>query len=196
MKMVREYRMTSRADSATATAASILGATKDLFATEPVADITLADIAARAGVTVQTVLRRFGDKNSLFAAAIEHFAGEVAAQRGHIESDDLDDIVAKLCAHYDEYGPMTLKLLAEELTTPAARDVVAVGRTYHRSWCEAAFAGTLARTSATNRDRRLAQLMAICDLRTWEMLSINAGLSRAQVRQAMHELLTPLVTKG
>jgi AcrR family transcriptional regulator len=33
----------------------------------PLAQITLADVAERAGVTVQTVIRRFGDKEALFA---------------------------------------------------------------------------------------------------------------------------------
>jgi len=44
--------------------------------------ITLADVADRAGVTVQTVLRRFGDKDSLFATAVARFFEEVRAQRG------------------------------------------------------------------------------------------------------------------
>jgi AcrR family transcriptional regulator len=196
MKMARAYQMTARAESAERTAASILSATKELFATKAVADITLADIAARAGVTVQTVLRRFGDKDSLFAAAIAHFTAEVDARRGRVKPDDPDEILAVLCAHYEDYGPMTIKLLAEELTTSAARDAVSAGRRYHRSWCETVFAGTLARVSGTQRDRRLAQLMAICDLRTWEMLRITANLSHEQVEVALREMLAPLVAKG
>ncbi|HZQ31954.1 MAG TPA: hypothetical protein VFB19_09480 [Mycobacterium sp.] len=39
-------------------------------------------MADRAGVTVQTVLRRFGDKDSLFATAVARFFEEVRAQRG------------------------------------------------------------------------------------------------------------------
>lgn len=196
MKVVRSYQMTARAESAERTANAILGATKELFTTKAVADITLADIAARAGVTTQTVLRRFGDKDSLFAAAITHFTAEVDARRGRVKPDDPEDIAAVLCAHYEDYGPMAIKLLAEELTTPAARDVTSAGRRYHRSWCETVFAGTLARVSGSERDRRLAQLMAICDLRTWETLRVTANLSREQVEQALRELLVPLMTKG
>jgi AcrR family transcriptional regulator len=192
---VRSYQMTSRAESAERTAREILCATRELFTTKAVADITLADIAALAGVTVQTVLRRFGDKDSLFAAAITHFTAEVEAGRGQAMPDDPDDIAAVLCAHYEDYGPMTVKLLAEELTTPAARDAVTVGRRYHRAWCETVFAGTLARVSGTEHGRRLAQLMAICDLRTWEMLRITADLSCEQVELALREMLVPLMTK-
>jgi AcrR family transcriptional regulator len=187
--------MTARAQSAERTATAILNATKELFTTEAIAGITLADIAARAGVTVQTVLRRFGDKDSLFAAAIAHFAEEVAARRGQAKPDDVDDITAVLCAHYDDYGPMMLKLLAEELTTPAARDAVSAGRRYHHAWTQTAFVGTLARVSGIERDRKLAQLMAICDLRTWEMLRITANLNQAEALLALREMLIPLTAK-
>lgn len=196
MKYARPYRMTARAESAERTAAAILDATKDLFTAQAVADITLADIAARAGVTTQTVLRRFGDKDALFAAAIAHFTAEVDGQRGRVEPDDLNGIVTALYAHYEDYGPMTLKLLSEEFSTPAARDAVAAGRRYHRSWCSTVFAGTLARFAGIDNDRRLAQLMAVCDLRTWEMLRLTAGLSRRQAELALREMLTPLTAKG
>ena len=54
MKEVRLYRMAARAAAAAETADNILAATKHLLADGPAADITLADIAARSGVTVQT----------------------------------------------------------------------------------------------------------------------------------------------
>ncbi|MDT5309345.1 MAG: hypothetical protein QOE48_5047, partial [Mycobacterium sp.] len=62
MKVARPYDMTTRAAAAAQTADRIVNATKKLFAEKAIADITLADIADRAGVTVQTILRRFGDK--------------------------------------------------------------------------------------------------------------------------------------
>jgi AcrR family transcriptional regulator len=60
--------MTARAVTTARTATAILEATWELFEDKPFAEITLADIAARSGVTTQTVLRRFGDKDAVFAA--------------------------------------------------------------------------------------------------------------------------------
>jgi aerobic-type carbon monoxide dehydrogenase small subunit (CoxS/CutS family) len=58
----RPYRMTARAASAAQTATAILDASWELFEENVIADITLADIAARSGVTTQTVLRRFATR--------------------------------------------------------------------------------------------------------------------------------------
>jgi AcrR family transcriptional regulator len=45
-----------------------------LFEDRAIADIALADIAARSGVTAETVLRRFGDKDAVFAAMFDKLA--------------------------------------------------------------------------------------------------------------------------
>jgi AcrR family transcriptional regulator len=187
--------MTARAASTARTAERIVDATRALFADSVIAEITLADVAAHAGVTVQTVLRRFGDKDSLFATAVVRFFEEVRAQREQAVPNYLDDIVANLVEHYEDWGPMTLKMLAQEAAAPAIRDALAAGKDYHRDWCEAVFADALANLTRADRKRRLAQLVSICDLRTWEALRLRSGLSRAQTQRALREMLEPL-TKG
>jgi len=57
-------------------------ATQDLFAEQAIADTTLADIADRSGVTVQTILRRFGVKSAVFAEAIAPVGAEVQDSAG------------------------------------------------------------------------------------------------------------------
>lgn len=195
MKYSRAYHMTNRAAAAAQTAGNILNATRDLLAEKTFAEITLADIAARSGVTVQTVLRRFGDKDSVFAAAAAHFADEVHAQRGKAVPNNLADIVRTLVRHYEDWGRVMLKLLGEQASAPAVGDAVAAAKRYHRHWCETMFCDALAGLSKADRSRRLAQLVAICDLRTWELLRIDAGLSRTATATALHEMLEPLMTK-
>src|SRR6185369_17488231 len=146
----------------------------------------------RSGVTVQTVLRRFGDKNAVFAAAVAHYGAEVQAHRGQAVPNDLDDLLANLVEHYEEYGRLMLKLLGEAAASPAIRAGVDAGRDYHHRWCERVFAATLDPLTRSERIRRLAQLVAICDVRTWEVLRINSGLSRPQTQLALREMLTPL----
>lgn len=187
--------MTARADSTARTAERILQATRDLFARKVIAEITLGDIAAEAGVTVQTVLRRFGDKDGVFAAGFERFAEEVFAQRGDAVPNVLDDVLDNLTEHYETWGPLMLKMLGEEASTPAVQATLAAGRDYHRRWCETVFSDALAALPQARRHRRLAQLVAICDLRTWEMLRLTSGLNAADTRLAMSEMLTPLIAK-
>ncbi len=187
--------MTARAASAARTAEAILTATMALFEDKPIADITLADIAARAGVTVQTVLRRFGDKDGVFDAAVEQFAGEVFAQRGAAVGLGTRDAVANLVDHYERWAPLMLKMLAEEPHTPGVRATLDAGRQYHRSWCRDVFADALEGLPAAQRARRLAQFYCVCDLRSWENLRLHSGLSRAQTELAIYELALPLLTK-
>jgi AcrR family transcriptional regulator len=196
MKRARPYTMTARAESAARTGERIVAATKELFVEKVIAEITLADIAARSGVTVQTILRRFGDKDSVFASAIAHFSDEVDAQRSQALPNALDDVIANLIEHYEEWGPVMLKMLAEEFASPAIEEKVAGGKAYHRTWCETMFSDSLTNLSKADRARRLAQLVAVCDIRTWELLRISSALSRNQTRRALREMLEPLIAKG
>ena len=139
----RGYQMTTRAESTARTADAILDATVAAFRDQPIADITLAEVAERAGVTVQTVLRRFGDKDSVFAAAIERFAHEVFQQRGAAVGLSLPAAVGNLGEHYEQWAPLMLKMLAEEPTTPSLHATLDTGRRYHLSWCEGVFAAAL-----------------------------------------------------
>jgi AcrR family transcriptional regulator len=194
MKMAtRPYRMTTRAATAAETAEKIVEATKRLFAENVIAEITLADIAKRSGVTVQTILRRFGDKDGVFAEAISRFGAEILSQRGQAISNDLDDLLTNLVEHYETHGRLVLKMLAEELTTPVIQPTLASGRRYHRRWCETVFVATLEPLAGGDKDRRRAQLIAICDVQMWEVLRIRQGLSRQQTQAALHEMLEPFI---
>ena len=176
----RPYRMTARAASAAQTATAILDASWELFADSVIADITLADIAARSGVTTQTVLRRFGDKEAVFAAMFDKLGTEVLARREQAQPNVIDDIVTKLVDSYEVTGQIELKMLAEEATTPAVHGILDVGRKYHREWCMTVFSDALAGLPKSHRDRRLAQLVAICDLRTWEILRMSSRSADAR----------------
>jgi len=187
--------MTARAAAAAETADKIIAATQQLFTAHLIAEITLADIAQRSGVTVQTILRRFGDKDTVFAEAISRLGTDIVTQRGRAIPNELDDLVENLVEHYETHGRLLLKMLAEEITTPAIQSVLASGRDYHRRWCETVFAATLEPLTGPERKRRLAQLIAICDLRTWEVLRIRMRLSRNDTRATLREMLQPLIKK-
>jgi hypothetical protein len=72
--------------------------------------------------------------------------------------------------------------------------MTAEGRVAHREWCARVFAPYLAPLRGADRTRRLAQLVAVCDVYTWKLLRRDAGLSQRQVVTALVELLEPLTT--
>jgi AcrR family transcriptional regulator len=188
----RPYRMSSRAEAAAATGERILDATEALFLAGPVDRMTLEAIAARAAVTVQTVIRRYGSKDGLIEAAAERAAERVRRQRAEAPIGDVAGAVTNLLDHYEAMGEHSLRLLAEEDASPTMREIAANGRDLHRRWVERTFAPQLAGRRGAGRARRMAQNSAITDVYTWKLLRRDAGLSRAQVEQAVRELIEGL----
>jgi AcrR family transcriptional regulator len=189
----RPYRMVARAESTAATGERILDAAVELFWERPREEITLEEVARRAGVTVQTVIRRFGGGDGLFAAAAEREAERVRDQRARAPVGDAAGAVRVLMDHYESLGDRVMKLLAEEERVPGLRAVVDRGRFLHREWCARVFAPALEGRAGVQRSRRLAQLVAICDVYNWKLLRRDAGLSRRQTELALVELLEPLL---
>ena len=193
MKTGRAYVMTERARSTEETGERILEATLALFVQVPYSQLTLRAVAEHAGVTVQTVIRRYGDKEGLVAAAAARFDAVIGQSR-EAAVGDVVGAVEHLVAGYEASGPHLLRLLAEEDTSPLLADIAAHGRTRHREWCTRVFAPFLTGLRGADRTRRMAQLVAVCDVYTWKLLRVDAGLSQRQVAVALLELLGPLTT--
>ena len=186
--------MRARAAAAAETADRILDAVERLFWEMPSGEPTLEAIAGAAGVSVQTVIRRFGGREGAEAAAFARAAGRVAEQRGERARENLAGAVTILVDHYDALGDGVVRMLAAERLRPFVAEVAANGRRMHEAWCEQVFAPTLDRLTGVARARRLAQLMAVCDVGTWKVLRRDRNLSRKQVELALLELLEPLTS--
>ncbi|HKA09051.1 MAG TPA: helix-turn-helix domain-containing protein [Candidatus Dormibacteraeota bacterium] len=185
--------MLARAEAAAATADRILDVAIELFWERPTDQISLDEVARRAGVSVQTVIRRFGGRDGLFAAASEREAERVRRQRDEAPVGDVAAAVKVLVEHYETMGDRVLRLLAEEDRVPGLRAIADQGRVLHRVWCERVFAPALLRLDGPGRERRLAQVVAICDVYTWKLLRRQSALSRGQTELAVVELLEPLL---
>src|SRR5690242_3415503 len=100
----RAYRMTLRAASTERTTARIFDAAAALFAELPFADVTVQAVADRAGVSLQTVLRKFGSKEALFEAAAKSMSNAVRASRAPEVGGDVRAAIEKLVASYEDMG--------------------------------------------------------------------------------------------
>ncbi len=191
----RSYRGHVQAEVRDRTRQRIVEATIALYSEAWIDQITLEQVAQRAGVTVQTVLRHFGSKEALIGAAGRQANDAERARRGDITVSDIDGAIAYLVDHYESKGDQVLRGLAQEDRHPAVAALMEEGREGHRAWVAHVFRTYLEQRTGTDRERLFAQLVTICDVYTWKLLRRQAGLSREQTALAMHEILRPLLTE-
>lgn len=188
----RPYRMRARADSAAATGERILDAAELAFFEGDGEEPTLADVAGRSGVSVQTVLRRFGSREGLLVAAIARVASNVGAQRGAAPVGDTAGAVRNLVDHYEELGDKVLRMLDESSRNETILRLTQMGFAYHREWCKRVFAPTLEALDPPVRAIRTAQLVAVTDVHMWKLLRRDQRLGRERAERAMLGMVEPL----
>ena len=186
----RPYRMRARAEAAAETRGRIMRAVLDLHVERFHDQITLEDVARRAGVTVQTVLRHFGSREQLVAAAAEQATSEVLAQRNAAPVGDVSGAVENLLEHYESWGRTALRLLAQEERVPQLRMIADGGRAAHYAWVERTFGPFLGETS----DPLLRpKLIALTDVFTWKLLRLDLGLDRTETASALASMIRAVV---
>lgn len=191
MKTTRRYTMTARAESVEQTRSRILEAATTLSETRPVSEITLENVAVAAGVSVQTLLRRFGNRAGLVEAVRQHALAVVAEER-RTPVGDVDAAVRSVLAHYERRGDAVVLMLAEEHVDAATRQVVESGRRFHRTWVTEAFGPFL--PAAEDERAELVDLLAVAtDVYTWKQLRRDRGLSPAATEQRVRALVRALL---
>jgi len=185
----RPYRMEARAAAAGATRERIVDVAYEQFMDHWYDEVTLRDLARRAGVALQTVVNHFGTKENVFIAVSERFSARIAELRGEARPDDVKGAAAALVADYEVTGDAGMRALALEERVPVVADALAGGRRTHRAWVERTFPALLSGLRGARRRRALAELLAVTDVLTWKMLRRDQGLGRAQTEEAIRELL-------
>ena len=185
--------MQARAAAAERATEQILDAAEELFWENPARSVTLGAVAKRAGVSVHSIIRRFGGQEGMLDAAARRSRDRTSLQRDDAVPGDVTSVVAALVDHYELMGDRVLGMLALETRTPALKEMADMGRQMHAEWCERFFAPALAKRRGAESRRLLVQLVAICDVYTWMILRRQHRLSRRQTELALIEMLEPLV---
>jgi AcrR family transcriptional regulator len=186
----RRYRMVARAEAAAATRQRLLEAAWRHFSDRPFDGVRLADVAADAGVSVQTLLAHFGSKEALFVAAWGWRVAPEGARRDSAPAGDVRTAVRVLYDSYDRDGDAVLRLLAQEERIPAVHEMADAGRRWHRGWVERTFEPFLSGSSGAARERRLVKLVVATDLLVWKLLRREMGLGRAAAERIVTEMVT------
>jgi AcrR family transcriptional regulator len=194
MNSTRRYVMRARAESTGQTRTRITRAAVDLCQDTMSLDFGLAEVAERAGVSVQTVLRHFGSREGLLEAG-QRLAEEEVIQERRAPAGDAATAVRVITGHYERAGDWSLAMLAREGRDEGARRVTDRGRRLHRDWVKTVFAPQLAQ--APGDAGALTDLLVVAtDVYTWKLLRRDRKLTRAQVERRLLRLITAITGAG
>ncbi len=186
------YRMGARAEAAEITVRRVLDVAVRLFTDYPYDDVSLERVAAEAGVTKRTVLRRFGSKEALFGEAMTVAREEMIAHRQEAPIGDVAGAVANVVGQYERWGTNRLRLLEQEDRIPLIAEWVKGGREWHWGWVERVWGPQLKGHRGAERRRRHAALVVLTDVYTWRILRLDLGLSRADTERTLVDLINGL----
>jgi len=189
MKTRRPYSLGARAASSEARQRRILETVVELLKTRFRSEIRLEDVAAGAGVTVQTVLNLFGSRSSLLDQALAVWLGELRATRLRADPGDVEGAIAALVDHYEQFGDLVLRNLAEQ----ADLEVIATGRAGHRQWVQRQFASHMGSLSEKARRTLVDKLVCVCDVYTWKLLRRDMSRSRPETEATILSMVKAII---
>ncbi|GAB3278600.1 hypothetical protein GCM10027589_04740 [Actinocorallia lasiicapitis] len=179
--------MGSRAVAVEVTRLRVMQAAATLWARHWHDEVTLQDIAREAGVSVQTVVNRFGGKDGL-AEAVSDWIAEQTLDARQAPVGDVPAIVAVLFDDYESHPEANVLWIAQMDRVPLAKRAAAHARREHRAWLERVFADRLPGQGPA-RAHALNLHYAATDVYLWKLWRLDLGLPREDAERAMHDLL-------
>jgi AcrR family transcriptional regulator len=192
----RPYKQVARAQSRQRTREALLDAAIEEFTQGHWEKVSLEAVAARAGVTKQTLLRHFGSKDGLLLQALANSGAEMLEQRWSAPRGDVEGAVDNVLDHYEAWGERSLRVGAWlQSGPPPLANISQMARQLHYDWVEYAFGPQLKRLKGQARIRCRAALIALCDVHTWWLLSHDLGLERSEVRAILTNAIERLLAE-
>ncbi len=179
-KTKRKYNMSVRKKKAEATEKDILRATGELWIDHPIRDITLEMIAHKAGVTERTILRKFGSKDELYEAAIQHDVAGIQSIKDQAEPGNIENAIQTLMKEYTLTGLAAIRTLAVEFEFPIAAKILKKGRDSHKAWCERVFSPFLPPNTHYKYALYIGAIYAATDVNKWKLLHKDLGYSEKE----------------
>jgi AcrR family transcriptional regulator len=153
------------------------------------ADITLDDIARQSGVTVRTVLRRFGSRDGVLSAAFDRLKPEFHDLRRPTPLGDVDAALASLMNQYEQIGDFNIRALEAEDQLALVHRGLDYARRSHRAWLAGVFAPNLAGLAPKQREQRVTALYAATDIYLWKLLRRDLKLGPKATEETFSRLV-------
>jgi AcrR family transcriptional regulator len=177
--------MELRAAAAEATGERILAAASEAFLGQWYDDVTIASVAKSAGVSGQTVLNHFQNKETLFKAVHERLGGEIVERRYRPQPGDVRGAVEVLVEDYEANGDAVIRFLALEEKVASLGPALAIGRAGHREWVETMFGAP----------ELTPELVVATDVYTWKLLRRDQGKSRDETVASILKIVEALLER-
>jgi len=188
--LTRTYRQDIRARQTRDNADRIAQTAAHLIKTSRhTAEITLDDVSRASGLTVRTILRRFGSREGVLEAGFARIKTEFEGLRAPTAAGDVDAALASLVAQYERIGDMNIRALEAEDQLPLLHRALTDARSIHRAWLERVFAPNLIDLPRGERERRLVALYAATDVYLWKLLRRDLNLDRRETEEAFRRLV-------
>jgi AcrR family transcriptional regulator len=185
----RPYKQVAREQAQQRTREALLEAAIEEFYGDRWNKTSLETLAERAGVTKQTLLRHFRSKEGLLIQALVHSAAQVLDERWSAPVGDLDGVIENLLDHYDAWGMRARRIGAWQDAPSVLAKLSQAGRQLHYQWIEFAFASQLEGLAEEAFARLRAELIVICDVQTWWILSHDLALPRGEIKTILRGMV-------
>lgn len=188
MKSSRTYSMSNRANAVATTKDRIVAAAVELLMERRYVDVTLAEIAASAGVSHQTVLNHFESKEGVAYAAALVITETTNSARDQAAVGDTIGAIRVLVGDYEHMGDANVRWSVDVEQLGSLAPFVEGARGTHRAWLEHVWGPELPEAPAERR-RVLNALYAATDVFTWKLLRRDLGLSRPETERTIVHLV-------
>jgi AcrR family transcriptional regulator len=183
LKTTRKYKMGVRAKAAEITSEEIIRVVGQLWMKYSIHEITLQMVAQNTGVTVMTILRKFGSKEGLFEAAIRADTAGIQDVRKESQAGNISQAISVLMKEYEYAGPAVIRTLAVENDLSVAAKILKKGRQLHKEWCQLIFAQYLPESNDNEYGIMLGTFYAATDVYKWKLLRIDLGYSKVETEK-------------
>lgn len=193
LKPTRNYTMVIRAKAAEMTSEEIIRVVGELWMKYSIHEITLQMVAQNAGVTVMTILRKFGSKEGLFEAALKTDTAGIQDVRKESQAGNIYQTISILMKEYEYTGPAVIRTLAVENDLPIAAKILRKGRELHKEWCQRIFAQYLPASTDKDYQITLGAFYAATDVYKWKLLRIDLGYSKEETEKIIIKTVRGLI---
>jgi AcrR family transcriptional regulator len=191
--MPRAYNQVARAVTSRETEEQIAAAFLRLLKKHWFDEITLDHIAAEAGTTRQTIIRRYGGKSGVLAAFVENMDKTIRTSRWNTPAGDIDNAICDLVDEYEELGPWLIRALSLEGRFTELATGLNQGRRGHREWVAYIFSPWLDKLEREQRQERVHELIAITDVWMWHLLRVDQKLNPSKVKALFKDMVKRLL---
>ncbi len=186
----RSYTLGQRAVSAQSTREAIIAATLSSLASLPIAEVTLERIAALAGCSTRTIMRRMGSRDRAIDVALATVLAEAEGDSPATWSS-VDHGLASIVDHYSRHGALVWSILSQEAAEPRFAGIAQIGRAMHH---EEARRIVQLHDEQLMKDEQLVELVSVAtDIATWHVLVTTHSKTPRGAGEAMRRIVWALL---